>query len=306
MDNSTTDKSIDWLVDSPLFIDKKQIDKLYESIVRPEFELVSISTKDQNSTKNQFSDKTVASGSAAGSIFGVVKAKLSLGKHSSSGSEKAESNESIEAFAPISSPERKLEELAALYQLSENYKYINSELVLGDKSPDWHVQFSKKVPNPKPLCFFELPAGACLIPAAAEFENGKVVPLYAEYGKALTNESGGPVNRYPEPDENLSDDELLEKRKEYWDSYTQRFCATKAMLCIEKACEDNGNIRWIAFRVPVSNSGDTLHLHIVPNEEYFTGTFAYNFVKRFHKHGGKLVGMLKAEPDLNVLAIYEN
>ena len=35
------------------------------------------------------------------------------------------------------------------------------------------------------------------------------------------------------------------------------------------------------------------------------GYFAYNFIKRGFKHGLRLVGTLKSEPDMNVLAIYE-
>jgi hypothetical protein len=44
---------------------------------------------------------------------------------------------------------------------------------------------------------------------------------------------------------------------------------------------------------------------MVPAATYDTGTFAYNFIKRGYKHGIRLVGTLKSEPDMNVLAIYE-
>ncbi|MCA9045229.1 MAG: hypothetical protein KDA69_12960, partial [Planctomycetaceae bacterium] len=73
----------------------------------------------------------------------------------------------------------------------------------------------------------------------------------------------------------------------------------------EKAASQHGRIRWIDFRVPISEQGDTLHLHVVPAAKYDTGVFAYNFVKRGFKHGLRLVGTLKSEPDMNVLAIYE-
>ena len=67
----------------------------------------------------------------------------------------------------------------------------------------------------------------------------------------------------------------------------------------------HGRIRWIDYRVPLTKDGDTLHLHISPTETYDTGVFAYNFIKRGHKHGLRLVGTLKSEPDMNVLAIYD-
>ncbi|MEZ9540147.1 hypothetical protein AB4160_18415, partial [Shewanella sp. 10N.286.51.B8] len=173
-------------------------------------------------------------------------------------------------------------------------------------APEWYPEFSKRVPSPKPLCFFELPAKTCLIPTAAEFDDGTVAPLFIDLREALTTDDGRPSNKYPEIQDVTNEEELLQKRKEYWDSYSKYYCATKAMQCIEAAAKKHGKIKWIDFRLPVAASGETLHLHIVANEEYHTGTFAYNFVKRFYKHGGKVVGMLKAEPDLNVLAIYEN
>ena len=48
-----------------------------------------------------------------------------------------------------------------------------------------------------------------------------------------------------------------------------------------------------------------MHLHIKPRGQYETGTFAYNFIIRAFEHGLRLVGTLKSEPDLNVLAIFE-
>jgi hypothetical protein len=45
--------------------------------------------------------------------------------------------------------------------------------------------------------------------------------------------------------------------------------------------------------------------HVCPAGKYDTGVFAYNFIKRGYKHGLRLIGTLKSEPDMNVLAIYE-
>ena len=44
---------------------------------------------------------------------------------------------------------------------------------------------------------------------------------------------------------------------------------------------------------------------VAPRGDYATGIFAYNFINRGLKHGLRLVGTLKSEPDLNVLAIFE-
>ena len=55
----------------------------------------------------------------------------------------------------------------------------------------------------------------------------------------------------------------------------------------------------------VSGEGDTLHLHFAPGEQYATGDFGYYLIARGYKHGLRVVGTIKAEPDMNVLAIYE-
>jgi hypothetical protein len=310
MSSSNNDVS-QWLVDSALFIDEKQINKLHEAIVKPEFELVSIAEGNSESAKTTVENRWKIDAEAGGTLLEIVKAKLKVGYQRKSKNENGESKSATENFVPINSPERKLEELTSLYQLGNDigteHKLVYDKFEISNtKAPQWYTDYSSKVPTPKPLCFFELPPKTCLIPTAAEFEDGTVATLFSDLRDALTTDNGRPNDRYPEPKSGQSDEELLQKRKEYWDSYTKYYSATKAMLCIEAAAKEHGKIKWIDFRLPITSTGETLHLHIVPNEEYYTGTFAYNFVKRFYKHGGKLVGILKAEPDLNVLAIYEN
>jgi len=298
-----------WLVDSALFIDEKQINKLHEAIVKPEFELVSISSTESDSSSTTKESKWKFGASIGASYLDVAKAKLGIDYWKTKREQNSNSNSSVENQIVINSAERKLEELSALYQFGEDSGYqllTNKFDIENGQAPEWYSEFSKKVPTPKPLCFFELSPKTCLIPTAAEFEDGTVATLFNDLRDALTTDNGRPNDRYPEPKSGQSDEELLQSRKEYWESYTKYYSATKAMLCIEAAAKEHGKIKWIDFRLPIASTGETLHLHIVPNEEYYTGTFAYNFVKRFYKHGGKIVGMLKAEPDLNVLAIYEN
>ena len=83
------------------------------------------------------------------------------------------------------------------------------------------------------------------------------------------------------------------------------FESKEAMLVIEDASTSHGRINWIDFRLPLSESGDTLHLHITPAGSTDAGVFGYNFVRRGYKHGIRLVGTLKAGLDMNVLAIYD-
>lgn len=62
---------------------------------------------------------------------------------------------------------------------------------------------------------------------------------------------------------------------------------------------------WIDYRVPLGPGMPYLHLHISGRGQYHTGTFAYQLVKRGFKHGLRIVGTMKSEPAMNVLAIFE-
>jgi hypothetical protein len=143
-----------------------------------------------------------------------------------------------------------------------------------------------------------------LIPTAAEFASGKIVLLYKVLHQRLTGETGGPKERYPD---DLKNDRptLLKERREYWSSFDKYFDPREAMVVVEDAASENGRLIWIDFRLPLSDAGDTLHLHICPEGKYSGGVFGYNFVTRGFKHGLRLVGTLKSEPDMNVLAVYE-
>ena len=47
---------------------------------------------------------------------------------------------------------------------------------------------------------------------------------------------------------------------------------------IEDVIGAGGRPRWIDYRVPVNDEGDTIHLHVVGHGEHDTGVFAYNLV----------------------------
>src|SRR5262249_33210858 len=104
----------------------------------------------------------------------------------------------------------------------------------------------------------------------------------------------------------LNESVLQEERKHYWGWYRQRFRPRAAVQIVEKTiAKPGGRIRWIDYRVPIGSDDTTLHLHLNAREQFDTGVFAYNLVQRGYKHGLRLVGTLKSEPDLNVLAIFE-
>ena len=51
-------------------------------------------------------------------------------------------------------------------------------------------------------------------------------------------------------------------------------------------------------------TGGVLHLHVVASGYYDTGVFAYSLIRRGQRYGLRIVGSLKFQPALNVLAIY--
>ena len=52
-------------------------------------------------------------------------------------------------------------------------------------------------------------------------------------------------------------------------------------------------------------TGDELNLHVIGNGDYDAGVFAYKLIRRGWRYGLRIVGSLKSQPALNVLAIYE-
>jgi hypothetical protein len=300
-----------WLADSPLFIDGQQVERFYDAVVKPEglqgtvtLELSSEVTKEITQTLGL--EAEIGLSGLLGNLFSFLP-KLGLkAEQEKTAGETAGTSRSIELH-PISNPQRQLEHLTLHY-----LAYHRPRLCLVDdpSSPQWRDSGEiRRVP--RQLVFLDLPGESesakgfhtCLIPTAAEFESGKIVLLYNDLVKRLKEKAGSEPVAYPEsaPEgQNLQD-----ARKEYWAWFHTHFSATHAMLVVEEAATENGRIRWIDYRVPLTDAGDTLHLHVVPAETYDTGTFAYNFIKRGFNHGLRLVGTLKSEPDMNVLAIYE-
>ena len=73
---------------------------------------------------------------------------------------------------------------------------------------------------------------------------------------------------------------------------------------VEEAIGDGGRPRWIDYKMTFA-TGDELNLHVDAHGEYDTGVFAYNLIRRGWRYGLRIVGSLKSQPALNVLAIYE-
>ena len=300
-----------WLQDAPLFIDTAQLDRFYDATVRP--------ANREGTTTFTVSDETVRSleGKLSGEVgltseklaallhpfFAFAKPSLKAALEGSGSTEAKKGNEKTIELLPISTPQRQLVLLSLHYLLNHQ-----DRIFLVNKPAENTRWREKSVISqvPRALAFLNLPSfeeaasnnlpSTKLIPTAAEFSNGKIVQIY----KTLNFGDNQPA--YPEQG---NPGDLKVKRKEYWQWFDKNYSATKAMVAVEEAASTNGKIQWIDYRLPITTDGDTLHLHVCPSGSYDTGVLAYNFIKRGHKHGIRLVGTLKSEPDMNVLAIYE-
>jgi hypothetical protein len=91
-------------------------------------------------------------------------------------------------------------------------------------------------------------------------------------------------------------------RSRYWQWYVDNFDSHKAMTVVESAIfESRGRVRWIDFRVQPANITKAIQFHMAGREQYDTGVFAYNFIRRGYRHGLRVIGTLKSGPDLNVV-----
>lgn len=299
-----------WLADAPLFIDEKQVDRFYDAVVRPLGKEGTTTLSITEETASQIKGKLdLEAGLSVGALGAILtsflkpEAKVRAGGEYQRGTNEQEST-TVELI-PIDTPQRQLEQLTIHYLI--NYQ---NRLFLPKRPSEEAWRDSQTISEvPRELVFFDLPGQdearrddlpeTKLIPTAAEFADGTIELLYSKLG---TQDEEPPP--YPE-DPALSPDGLRAERKRYWQWFDEHFKATQAIRTVEEAAGKHGRIRWIDYRVPLTNNGDTLHLHISPAENYDTGVFAYNFIKRGFKHGLRLVGTLKSEPDMNVLAIYD-
>ena len=302
--------NIAWLADAPLFIDADHISRFYDAVVKPERETgqttIEISEGEINALKGKLSlGGKVSTGELIGKLTKLLPSlEITAGGEANLEGERSSSEKIQVTLHPIKTPQRQLVQLSVHYLLNHPSR-IN--LVNDASERDWRNPTSISQ-VPRQLVFLDLPSQAQaqamglpetkIIPTAAEFEDGKIELIYNK----LKGRDGSEPPSYPDKGR---PDELRNAGREYWSWFNTNFSATQAMVSVEQAAFEHERIRWIDYRLPLTDEGDTLHLHISPAGEYDTGVFAYNFIKRGFKHGLRLVGTLKSEPDMNVLAVYD-
>lgn len=295
-----------WLADAPLFLDADQVTAFYDAIIRPEFEsgVITLSRSEAEGKKSSFEGGVgaeVTLSALVKKIFPFLDAKASIsgkGRREKSASETA--SDAIE-LREISTPQRQLIQLALHYVAD-----LPERLVLPRNGAEqaWaNDDYARMLP--RALVFVELPANTIIIPAAAELNEGRVITFFDKLIPALSSKNQTIPRDFPADTEG-SEAERANWRAEYWRWYTDNFDSHKAMSVVESAIfESRGRVRWIDFRVFPAGGLPTVQLHMAGREQYDTGVFAYNFIRRGYRHGLRVIGTLKSGPDLNVLAVFE-
>ena len=286
-----------WLGDAPLFIDELRVEAFYDAILRPETELVE-RTEGQSLTS---SVKRVGGVEIEAAVPGLTKFAIS-------GSEERERQEgqSVEAkLRPVSNPSRHLYALALHYASAPGF---TSRLLLGgpgqlrdargEPAPNWDQDVFTSG-SPRALAILDLPPGTMLMPMAFELAEGGVVPIYQELGKRLGKAAKQKPPKYP------GTGAALEERNNYFKWFADNFSSRIAMETLEQLV-GKAKLAWLDLRAPFGTDPVVyLHLSLAPMGQYPTGVFGYQFIRRGTKHGVRIVGTLKTEPDVNVLAVFE-
>jgi hypothetical protein len=295
-------KSLWWLTDVPMFFDERSVQKLYDAIVAPEFVLLQSKETAEKSKTN-----TTTVGSELGGDIDIptffkigLKAKLD----GSVAEAATRSSEVTKQF--LYSNQQRLQDLVVAYNAAFRGRVLYQdtaelELLSLAGPTDWtEANGLLDKPGPRPLIFIDLKPGAPIIPTAGETCKGEVIPLYQAL-EGIINKNGPVVPPYPS-DRDLA---AVTARKAYWDALVNAYDSRIALEVVENGFAKGERVDWIDYRLKLPNREAPLHLHLAANGDFSTGTFAYNFVRRGHKFGLRLVGLLKAGGDINVLAIYE-
>jgi hypothetical protein len=306
---SSGGRTVVWLADAPMFIDADQISALYNAVAKPEHETEKITLNLEKSREFRIEGKVSVEGEIGvakwlGTVFPFLDAKGKVGAEvAPSGQSESKEGTEIE-LRPVDTPQRQLVQLALHYWINLPYR---TRAVSESLSGDW-LESSFITALPRGLVFVEFPPQTAFMPMAAEVEGGAVEVIYPDLiASFVAPKDKDKVPTYPEP-AYFKDkpEELNKKRHEYWNFFRNNFSSTASVEAIERRISTAAKpIRWIDYRIPLGDEMPYLHLHVAPRSRYDTGTFAYQLVKRGYKHGLRVVGTMKSEPAMNVLAIFE-
>lgn len=299
-----------WLLDAPLFLDEALLTRLFDAVVRPEYEVQSrVVGEVSEETQNRLTGGEVDARYEIGVPFltGKIEAGAKLTHERERGSTSGHSSDVTEHR--VTTPGRRLEELAAVYINShpDRIVFIKSDgeaRTFTDQQLELAALRGAALEAPRMLAFVDLGPRSKLMPMACELQTGETVRQFETYIERLWPD---PKDRPVAPDANTANPDEAWRR--YWLDLAKKFDSRVAMEIIEDAgkisSDGHGRIGWINFRVPIGPDGEAMHLHMVPDGKYHAGTFGYNFARRGFSNGIRLVGTLRSGLALNVLAIFD-
>ena len=196
-------------------------------------------------------------------LLGDFTAKMNLkGEAERSDSESETISYNIEY---VETPQRQLVQLVLQYVMHHPARLFFPRSTESNRwrKPDEITQ------SPHQLVFLDFPSleesaeqdvpETKFIPTAAEFSNGKIIPLYNE----LHAENGERPPTYPEKhklneegEAHAIQEKLRDERVDYWKWFDDNFRPRHAMNVVEEAASANGRIQWIDYRVPITKRGE--------------------------------------------------
>lgn len=301
-----------WLADAPLFIDEPRVDAFYDAVFRPDYGETSLTLQNKVSQGTKLGGQFTL-GSLVPGLF--AKAEGTVSAERARGRERSQET----ALQSISNAYRHLLALALHYSTEKQGRLVLARTPNPDtKEPgkatdgagkplasDWLLPESHFLRTPpRAMILLDLEKDCKLIPAALELTDGSMKPLFKDLEAGFADGGVGKVTGKPAPPYPGSK-ASLEMRNAYWQWFAQNYDDGVALDAIEAGL-DGQKIQWIAYRVSFNDdTGPFLHLTLAAHGAYDTATFGYNFVKRGTKHGLRLIGTLKSEPDIDVLAVFE-
>jgi hypothetical protein len=281
---------LSWLADAPVFIDGQQIGAFYDAVVGREFRAVQLHlSAGQTEQLERSAGGSVNVGLSP--LFPWLKIDAQAGR---TGSRGHQSGQSI-VLEPVESPSMRLVQLTLHYLSNQpdRLRVVTQETGIPGKE--------EVSASPRMLAFVDVPPGTMLLPQAAELDRGRVVTFFDALTEGLQRDRGKPHAAYPE---NSATDAGARQRDAYWNWYAEHWNTDKVVKVVEEVIADGGRPRWIDYKMTFT-TGDELNLHVIAYGEYDTGVFAYNLIRRGWRYGLRIVGSLKSQPALNVLAVYE-
>jgi hypothetical protein len=294
-----------FLADAPLFIDTILVERMYDSIFRPEFEVATRTKATGNIRSKELSNEI----SGAGELSIPTFIKISATEKINDKSIKTKTDNESLTEAYIQSPERRLEKLINLYVYSypERLFWINSDLItiadISGNEVDWkHMDKMLDDGGIRPLVVLDLKEKSRVIPMAAECDKGGDVEIYKKLIEKIDPQNIL-IPKYP----NYGSPNFDAQNKKYFEALHNSFDSSHAIRIVESSTNQGGKIDWIDYRLVGFKENEVipLHLHCSPRGKYPTGTFAYQFIRRAEKYGVRILGTLKKGHDINTLAVYE-